>query len=62
MDEARITLERVLCFFKCVLPKIDYGASPFDADAIALLNEVPGEVERLLAKWAEDGNTGGGDV
>lgn len=30
------------------LPKFDWGKSPLDANAIALLNETPGKVKRAL--------------
>lgn len=32
------------------LPKLDWGKSALDANAIQLLNQVPGEVNRALAK------------
>ena len=32
------------------LPKFNWGASALDANAIALLNEVPGQVDASLAK------------
>lgn len=32
------------------LPKLNWGASDLDADAIRLLNETPGKVDQALAK------------
>lgn len=43
-------LERANRLIKEALPKFDWGASPLDANAIGLLNEVPGEVRAALAK------------
>lgn len=33
---------------KEALPKFNWGASALDANAIALLNEVPGEIRKVL--------------
>ena len=41
-----LVLERCARLFKEALPKSNYGASCLDANAIRLLNEVPGEVAR----------------
>lgn len=41
-------LERAERLFNEALPKFNWGASALDANAIALLNEVPGEVRRAL--------------
>lgn len=41
-------LERADRLFSEALPKFNWGASALDANAIALLNEVPGEVRRAL--------------
>jgi hypothetical protein len=38
--------------FNEALPKFNWGKSALDANAIALLNEVPGEVHRALNKAA----------
>lgn len=36
--------------FREALPKFDWGAAALDANAIQLLNEVPGQVARALAR------------
>ena len=43
-------LTRVERLIKEALPKFDWGKSALDANAIALLNEVPGEVHQALVK------------
>jgi hypothetical protein len=42
-------LERCARLISEALPKFNWGKSALDANAIALLNEVPGEVARALA-------------
>ena len=42
------TLARVTRLFEEALPKFNWGASALDANAIQLLNEVPGEVRAAL--------------
>ena len=42
------TLKRCQRLFKEALPKFNWGASALDANAIRLLNEVPGEVDKVL--------------
>lgn len=44
----RKALVRAEALFTQALPKFNWGASALDADAIALLNEVPGEVRKAL--------------
>lgn len=48
MTIERKALERCLRLFDEALPKFNWGASFLDANAIALLNEVPGEVRAAL--------------
>lgn len=50
-------LERAERLFNEALPKFDWGKSALDANAIALLNEVPIEVKRALstARGAAEG-------
>jgi hypothetical protein len=43
-------LARAERLFKEALPKFNWGKSALDANAIELLNEVPGEVSRAIAK------------
>lgn len=50
MPEAFAALGRAEQLFKEALPKFDWGKSALDANAIALLNEVPGEVHAAIAK------------
>lgn len=47
-DELRSVLLRAQRLMKEALPKFNWGASALDANAIALLNEVPGEVDAAL--------------
>ena len=42
------TLERCRDLHEIALPKFNWGASFLDAEAIALLNEVPAEVKEAL--------------
>lgn len=50
VDELRETLKRCDRLFTEALPKFDWARSALDANAIALLNEVPGEVRAALAR------------
>lgn len=43
-------LKRAERLIKEALPKFNWGASALDANAISLLNDVPGEVRAALAK------------
>jgi hypothetical protein len=43
-------LKRSIRLFDEALPKFDWGRSALDANAIKLLNEVPGEARAALAK------------
>jgi hypothetical protein len=43
-------LKRAERLFNEALPKFNWGKSALDANAIALLNEVPGEVRAALVK------------
>lgn len=43
-------LNRAERLFDEALPKFDWGKSALDANAIALLNEVPGEVRAAIVK------------
>lgn len=43
-------LTRAESLFREALPKFDWGKSALDANAIALLNEVPGEVRAAIIK------------
>lgn len=45
------TLERCQALFRKALPQFNWGASALDAETIRLLNEVPGEVDRVLTPW-----------
>lgn len=49
-QEMKAALARAERLFKEALPKFDWGKSALDDNAIALLNEVPGEVVKALAK------------
>ena len=55
-DDLLAALNRVQRLFDEALPKFDWGASALDANAIQLLNEVPGEVRAAIAK-AKGGET-----
>lgn len=46
-------LRRAQRLCKEALPKFDWGKSALDANAITLLNEVPGEIEAALSAEAE---------
>jgi hypothetical protein len=48
MPDTITPLKRAQRLFNEALPKFNWGASSLDANAIALLNEVPGEVARAL--------------
>jgi len=50
MTEALVVLYRVRRLIDEALPKFNWGHSALDANAITLLNEVPGEVRRAIAK------------
>ena len=52
------TLARVTRLFEEALPKFNWGASALDANAIQLLNEVPGEVRAALKACALCGGEG----
>ncbi|ANO57447.1 hypothetical protein AN14_52 [Pseudomonas phage AN14] len=45
---SQATLARAARLFEEALPKFNWGASALDANAIQLLNEVPGEVRAAL--------------
>jgi hypothetical protein len=47
--QAIAALDRSVRLFREALPKFDWGKSCLDANAIGLLNEVPGEVVKALA-------------
>lgn len=47
-EEMQASLERCEQLFRYALPKFNWGASALDAEAITLLNEVPGEVKHAL--------------
>lgn len=53
--EVRATLERTQRLFDEALPKFDWGKSPLDANAICLLNEVPGEVRAMIERLGKEG-------
>jgi hypothetical protein len=48
IERLRGTLGRVEDLIDIALPRFNWGASALDAEAIALLNEVPLEVKRVL--------------
>lgn len=48
IERLRAALLRAQRLMKEALPKFNWGASALDANAIALLNEVPGEVDAAL--------------
>jgi hypothetical protein len=48
LELLRVTLLRAQQLCRFALPKFNWGASALDARAIALLNEVPGEIDRTL--------------
>ena len=48
----RAALQRCQRLFDEALPKFNWGASALDANAIQLLNEVPGEVAAALRNTA----------
>jgi regulator of replication initiation timing len=48
IERLRATLGRVEALIDIALPRFNWGASALDAEAIALLNEVPVEVKRVL--------------
>jgi hypothetical protein len=48
LELLRVTLLRAQQLCRLALPKFNWGASALDARAIALLNEVPGEIDRTL--------------
>lgn len=52
------TLARAARLFEEALPKFNWGASALDANAIQLLNEVPGEVRAALKACALCGGEG----
>ncbi|WYA78875.1 hypothetical protein [Pseudomonas phage Jack] len=52
------TLARAARLFEEALPKFNWGASALDANAIQLLNEVPGEVRATLKACALCGGEG----
>ncbi len=56
--EAQATLARAARLFEEALPKFNWGASALDANAIQLLNEVPGEVRAALKACALCGGEG----
>lgn len=70
---SQATLARAARLFEETLPKFNWGASALDANAIQLLNEVPGEVRAALkactlcggeghtapnCPWAKEGGAG----
>lgn len=58
LAEAQATLARAARLFEEALPKFNWGASALDANAIQLLNEVPGEVRAALKACALCGGEG----
>ncbi len=48
VDELRAALRAADTLFDEALPKFDWGRSALDANAIALLNQVPDKVKRAL--------------
>ena len=58
LAEAQATLARAARLFEEALPKFNWGASALDANAIQLLNEVPGEVRAVLKACALCGGEG----
>lgn len=52
LDEVYRALARAARLFEEALPKFNWGASALDANAIQLLNEVPGEVRAALKACA----------
>lgn len=55
---SQATLARAARLFEEALPKFNWGASALDANAIQLLNEVPGEVRAALKACALCGGEG----
>lgn len=53
-EDVKEVLSRAVRLFDEALPKFDWGRSALDANAIQLLNEVPGEVERMLKRLGEE--------
>ncbi|APL99190.1 nucleotide pyrophosphohydrolase [Bordetella phage MW2] len=51
MKRVQEALKRAVRLFEEALPKFDWGKSALDANAIQLLNEVPGEVRAVLNDW-----------
>ena len=49
-EDLLAALERSLRLFNEALPKFNWDASALDANAITLLNQVPGEVSAAIAK------------
>ena len=48
-EELLDALKRAQRLFEEALPKFDWGKSALDANAIRLLNEVPGEIRTVIA-------------
>ena len=59
-EELLDALKRAQRLFEEALPKFDWGKSALDANAIRLLNEVPGEIRAAIASTTPETEGGGG--